>query len=70
MRNAVSSTSRKLKLLPTKYDDIRVVSKAWYFENGLACAQIGDKWGIIDTTGKEHTPIKYDEIVTRREDKI
>jgi hypothetical protein len=42
------------EITPFKYDGIGE------FDNGLARVRLNDKWGFVDKTGKEVTPIKYE----------
>ncbi|MDR1484764.1 MAG: WG repeat-containing protein, partial [Planctomycetaceae bacterium] len=42
-------------VIPAKYDH------AYGFTKGLARVKLGDKYGFIDTTGKEIIPLKYDD---------
>ena len=37
----------KLIVIPAKYDSVRD------FKNGYACVELNEKWGAIDTEGKE-----------------
>jgi flagellar biosynthesis chaperone FliJ len=39
-----------------KYDQVRE------FKNGFAAVKLNEKWGFIDTTGKEIGNIKYDKV--------
>ena len=43
-------------IVEPKYED------AWNFLNGSAIVRRDDKWGLIDTTGKECIPCEYAEI--------
>ena len=45
-------------VIPTKYET------AYGFENGFACVEIDDKFGIINKKGKEITSIIYDNYIS------
>ncbi len=51
------------KVVDNKYDEAR------NFENGLALVRKGDKYGMVNTSGKEVIPVKYN-IIERHNDHI
>lgn len=61
-------TARVVKLTPEFCMAVQKYNCLWDFKDGFAAVENGEKWGFIDTEGKEIIPCSYDMVSSFNEE--
>lgn len=61
-------TARVVKLTPEFCMAVQKYNCLWDFKDGFAAVENGEKWGFIDTEGKEIVPCSYDMVSSFNEE--